>query len=148
MISVATFLGFVGVGLIVSIFVVSKCAVCVSIADSLSAKIILVAAIDFLIVVVILQIYFATFLGSALRTTKSRISFCKIGLTASVSVPWTLYIVGAYSEEPKLGLVLKFSDAGYASVLSLAVSLIALYFFNERYIFLCRPTNRRWAAVD
>jgi hypothetical protein len=71
-----------------------------------------------------------------------------MGLTASVSVPWSLYAIGRYNGGAEFRLLVTFSDAGYASVFGLAVSLLALYYFNERYVELCRPINRRWAEVD
>ena len=148
MIRAAQLLALVGLSFALSVIFVSDCQACIVLVDNLSAKILLIASISLMIAVLLLQIYFSLFIGGALRTTKSCIHFCKMGLTASVSVPWTLYVAGRFSGEPELRLLVSFTDAGYASVFSLAASLVALYYFNERYIYLCRPVNRRWAEID
>lgn len=149
MIRATHLLMLVGSSVVIAIIIVSTCGeACIRRVDSFDAKILLILFFASLLLLIVLQIYFATFLGSALRTTKSCIAFCKIGLSASVSVPWTLYVTGRISSDPELRLLATFSDAGFSSVFSLAISMLALYFFNERYIYLSMPGNRGWAGLE
>jgi hypothetical protein len=128
---------------------VSLCgSLCVDAVASVPARLVLFLLIEALLLLGIVEYYINFAPYSALRSTRSCLRLCKICLTGSATIPGGLFLAGKANLLGGVEFYAQFEDAGWTSVVSLAVSLAALYFFNDKYLFLRLPTNRRWAERE
>jgi hypothetical protein len=108
----------------------------------------MIVLIEAIIVLVVFEYYVIFVPVSALRSTRSCIRISKACLLGGALVPGGLFFAGKAGATSGVELYARIEEAGYTTAAMVAISLIALFAFNQRYIFLRTPANRRWAERD
>jgi hypothetical protein len=121
---------------------------CLAVIDYISAKLFLIALVESLLLFGFFEYYVLFAPCSAIRSTRSCLRLCKFCTLGGAVVPGGLFLMGKAGVFHGLEFYANFEEAGWTSVTSVAICLLALFMFNRSYSFLRRPENRRWAERE
>lgn len=121
---------------------------CIVYVNSIPGRLLLILAVESC-VLLCFAVYYINFApASAIRSTRACVRLLKACILPSIGIPWGMLIAAQSEYLGNTKFTVKFDDAGYTSVASLAVCLISMYFFNQKYIELRQPQNLSWSQAE